>query len=105
MESIIKQLNEKAKTTWEIKSWIENSESSVDDKEWIKRVDKKWVSVEDVTAVLAGKVLIDQKQLTERLLEIDKPSNDYAEVCRQNREYRILLKELMGEKGSGEGKK
>lgn len=48
-----------------------------------------------VQEYLSGKVLIDRKQLSERILEIDKPSNGYGEVCEQNRQYRILLKELL----------
>ncbi len=40
-------------------------------------------------------VIIPRKQLEERALEIDNPSNDYGEVCKQNRQYRCLLKELL----------
>lgn len=80
MGSIIKQLNEKAKTDWEIKIWIENSISSISAKEWVERVDKKkWISIEDVTAFLADKVLIDQKQLTDfnkYLQDVDQSSRD-----------------------------
>lgn len=34
-------------------------------------------------------------ELKTRVLEIDKPSNDYGEVCKQNREYRRLLENLL----------
>jgi len=43
-----------------------------------------------------------QRNLKERALEIDNPSNDYGEVCKQNRQYRSLLKELLS--GSEETK-
>lgn len=57
----------------------------------------KWIPV----SVLEGKVFLNKKQLSERVLEIDKPSNGYGEVCEQNRQYRILLKELLlGSEGS-----
>lgn len=44
-----------------------------------------------------------QRNLKERALEIDNPSNDYGEVCKQNRQYRTLLKELFS--GSEETEK
>lgn len=42
-----------------------------------------------------AKVSAFQRNLKERVLEIDNPSNDYGEVCKQNRQYRTLLKELL----------
>ncbi len=40
-------------------------------------------------------VLVDKAELRESALEIDKPSNSYGEVCRQNRMYQRLLGELL----------
>lgn len=36
-----------------------------------------------------------QERLREETLDIDKPSNAYGEVCKQNRQYRSLLEEVL----------
>lgn len=60
--------------------------------EWLEDFKKRFAVFQ---REFEGKISVDKKRLTERILEIDKPSNDYGEVCEQNRQYRILLKELL----------
>ncbi len=79
--------------------------------------ENKWISRDKAYAILdedfvvvprveyEGMVHVPRKQLLERIFGIDNPSNDYGEVCKQNRQYRVLLKELLeakGFKGSGQ---
>jgi hypothetical protein len=101
--------------------WLDTLRNRSNFEKTMKNLQKQWVSVPEIQARLSGKVLIpedqyenfktncvvrdkkeyeseihiDRKQLSEKALEIDNPSNDYGEVCKQNRQYRILLKELL----------
>lgn len=87
----LSEIFEKAKTGWNIRLEVNQAydykfpmEASV--RQAIPG--KQWVSVDDLKQWL--------KKLNEKALEIDKPSNDYAEVCKQTRQYRTLLKDVLG---------
>lgn len=89
----LKTLIEKAKTRLELNRGMEVFWNDLYRRKDIKKeseafVNQKYVSVDDLKQWL--------EKLNERALEIDKPSNDYAEVCRQTRQYRTLLKDVLG---------
>ena len=75
----------KEKTSWQI------SLAMTVDGQTLLSPQEQWIRKKDVEAFLVEL----RKQLSERVLEIDEPSNDYSKVYQQNRQYRTLLKELL----------
>jgi frataxin-like iron-binding protein CyaY len=85
VEDLKKALLEKEKTSWQI------SFAMTVDGQTLLSPQEQWIRKKDVEAFLVEL----RKQLSERVLEIDEPSNDYSKVYQQNRQYRTLLKELL----------
>ena len=69
------------------------------DLEWVPEVQEWFEGFEAKFSIFQKdydkQVHVPRKQLSERVLEIDEPSNDYSKVYQQNRQYRTLLKELL----------
>jgi len=85
VEDLRKALLEKEKTSLQI------SLAMTVDGQTLLSPQEQWIRKKDVEAFLVEL----RKQLSERVLEIDEPSNDYSKVYQQNRQYRTLLKELL----------
>ena len=87
VEDLRKALLEKVKTSWQISLAM----TITIDGQALLSPQEQWIRKKDVEAFLVEL----RKQLSERVLEIDEPSNDYSKVYQQNRQYRTLLKELL----------
>jgi hypothetical protein len=85
------ELLKQAKTTDQIHDlWEKYAKQGISEvpQKIMELMEGQWVSVDVLKQW--------QDRLKEEALEIDKPSNDYGEVCKQNRQYRSLLKDVLG---------